>query len=85
MFQRLDRLNASHTSWSPGGKKGLRGYVYSEFRVPNEEKEERSEGPNFDMVVGQSFGKCKHACNAKVEISTTQSVSLASTKDRDGE
>ena len=77
--QRLTRLNASHTSWPPGGKKGLRSYVYSESRVPSEEKGERCEGTKFDMLVGESCGKCKNACNAKLEISTTQSVSRAST------
>ena len=78
--QRLTRLNANHTSWPPGGEKGLRRYVYTEIQVPNEETRERSEGPNFDIQVGESCGKCKNACNAKLEISTTQSVSLASTK-----
>ena len=80
MSQRLTRLNANHTSWPPGGKNGLWSYVYYEIRVPSEEKEESREEPDFDILVLESFGKCKNACNAKVEISTTKGGSLASTK-----
>ena len=32
------------------------------------------------MTVGESCGKCKRTCIAKVAISTTQSVSCASTE-----
>ena len=80
MFQRLTRLNANHTSWPPGGKKGPWSYVYNENRVPSEEKRESCEGTHFDIPVGESCGKCKNACNAKVEISTVKGGSRASTK-----
>ena len=64
----------------PGGKNGLWSYVYNENRVPSEEKGESCEGLHFDIPVVESWGKCKNACNAKVEISTTKWGSRASTK-----
>ena len=79
MFQRSTRLNANHTSRPPGGKKGFWSYVYSEIRVPSEDISESGEGHNFDIPIGISCGKCKKTCNAKVEISTHQFVSRAST------
>ena len=59
--QRLTRLNANHTSWPPGGEKGLRSYVYSEIQVPSEEKRERGEGPNFDIQVLRKVQQRMHA------------------------
>ena len=63
-------------------KKLPKHYVYSGIRVPREENKESGEGPNFEIPVGLFFGRCKKACNTKIEISTSHSVALAGTKNR---